>query len=156
MPRQARSDQGTSRIWTRGSSTRCGLRQGAWCCLCWLVQHGLWPSLYMCAPWGLTLCLWWHWSCWGVLLSMSVPEVATRWDLDSSRCEGVKGMFVKLKTTPLFSSSSHTTNCWALKEEIIYACFVCLFCSFACLAAFTRCCWIWILILLCGWMHMFA
>lgn len=68
-----------------------------------LVQHGLWPSLHMCAPRGLILCLWWYWSHWGVLLSMVVPEVATCWDLDSSRCEGVKWMFVKLKTT-FFSS----------------------------------------------------
>lgn len=62
-----------------------------------LVQHGLWPSLHMCALWGLAPCLWWYWSCWEILLSMAVPEVAPYWDVDSSRCEGVKIMFVRLK-----------------------------------------------------------
>lgn len=51
---------------------------------------------------------------------MAVPEVATRWDLDSSMCEGVKGGFIKLKTTLLFSSSS----CSSMKHVIIHASYV--------------------------------
>lgn len=85
---------------TQGNSPSCGLRRGGWRCWCsagsarsvTFSPHG--RSV------GLHICLWWYWSCWGILPSATLPEVAPCWDLDSSRCEGVKLMFVGLKKQP--------------------------------------------------------
>lgn len=103
-----------SRIWTRAGSA--SLRQG-WgdAVLRRLVQHGLWPSLHMCTPWGPALCLWWYRSSWGMLLRLPASEVAACWDLDSSRCKGVKWVFVRLKTT-VFSFDSSSTDGRALQN----------------------------------------
>lgn len=123
---------GLSEMWSR---------QGGWCCLCRQVQHGRWPSLHMCAPWGPTLCLWWYWSCWDMRLSRSAPEVATCWDLDS-RCERVEWMYVKVKKKKqlVCFSFSYIPHDWLsidIKNNCMHIAFA-LF--FVCLGMLTWCC----------------
>ena len=97
-PDRHKATRGTSRIWTRGSCARRGLTQGGRGCLCWAASAQFVtfsPHIGSVGPRSFpVIALVPH---WGVLLSMAVPEVAACWDVDCSRCEGVKRMFVKLK-----------------------------------------------------------
>lgn len=110
-----------TRIWTKSSSTGLWSRQGGWCRLCSAGSaQSLTFSLHVCSM-GHHSCLWWYWSYWGVLLSVAVPEVATCWDLDSSRCEGETWTLVKLKSNPLFLYIPPMVQHWKMRA-LLFLC----------------------------------
>lgn len=85
-----------------------------------LVRHGLWPSLHMCAPWGPALCLWWNRSSWGMMLRLPASEVAACWDLDSSRCKGVKWVLCQAENNCFLLLIFPAPTDERCKTEIVY------------------------------------